>query len=350
MAPSCNIAPIPHTNILLSLIYPSITALTPSIIHLIDRLYRDCLLRHALAHSQSSCLCSLHQAFIHSPVISFIPPHHNKPQPQTFIMVSLITVLCSALLAGVAIAQGGSPTTNFSSAQINAVESAIPLADRSELSSCHHPRAIVSRLTNVPSSRYMVQWSRLHLRYPLWWRCCKQHLFWRKYSTIPVVFHPSSLETACLDVSICTINVLHLIITKDTADGTLQADLTWNCLCTSNNSAPALQYYQPTMYNFICTNVLAQCIASTAGSSDEQQNCRNTIVCGTLDATNYTAPTTTSSSSSATATATSSGTGTATSSTSTATSLAAASFVKAGEGYGFGILGAALFAAMGFML
>ncbi|CEI64944.1 hypothetical protein FVEN_g3441 [Fusarium venenatum] len=39
--------------------------------------------------------------------------------------------------------------------------------------------------------------------------------------------------------------------------------LNWECTCSSNSSAPGLQYYTQTMPTFICENLFAQCISQT---------------------------------------------------------------------------------------
>lgn len=63
-----------------------------------------------------------------------------------------------------------------------------------------------------------------------------------------------------------------------------QMDLSYKCICGSNNSAPALQYYQQTMPTFICTRLFEDCIQQNIGSADGQEDCTNNIndLCGTI--------------------------------------------------------------------
>lgn len=109
------------------------------------------------------------------------------------------------------------------------------------------------------------------------------------------------------------------------------ATLSYNCICSSNSSAPGLQYYSESMPSFICRQAFSDCINTNAGNAAGQRNCTSTIgdVCGTLDIANYTAtPTTTSAgpSSATTAASTSaasSGTGASAAATSSSTAAAA---------------------------
>lgn len=61
-------------------------------------------------------------------------------------------------------------------------------------------------------------------------------------------------------------------------------DLSYKCTCSSNNSAPGLQYYTQTMPTFICNELLAQCIAENTQSSRDQDDCKKNIgdLCGTI--------------------------------------------------------------------
>lgn len=136
-----------------------------------------------------------------------------------------------------------------------------------------------------------------------------------------------------------------------------QTTLNFTCTCAANNSAPAEQYYVPTMISFICNQALGDCLKSTAGSQSQQQNCKNTIVCGqtNVSAVSSAAP----SSQSATGTATATGSRSAGQATATATnsgspgatpSKGAADAVKVGQEVKTGVLGAALFALFGLAL
>ncbi|KAF4963174.1 hypothetical protein FSARC_8800 [Fusarium sarcochroum] len=54
-------------------------------------------------------------------------------------------------------------------------------------------------------------------------------------------------------------------------------ELKWQCTCTSNSSAPGLQYYTQTMPTFICQTLFSQCITQYAGNSDGQKQCTSKI-------------------------------------------------------------------------
>ncbi|UZP33638.1 hypothetical protein NXS19_001454 [Fusarium pseudograminearum] len=52
--------------------------------------------------------------------------------------------------------------------------------------------------------------------------------------------------------------------------------LNWECTCSSNSSAPGLQYYTQTMPTFICENLFAQCISQTNTQSGSEE-CKKKI-------------------------------------------------------------------------
>lgn len=62
-------------------------------------------------------------------------------------------------------------------------------------------------------------------------------------------------------------------------------DLSYNCTCSSNNSAPGLEYYTGTMPTFICKELFSECIETNAGDADAQDACKENIDahCGRLD-------------------------------------------------------------------
>ncbi|KAM0471766.1 hypothetical protein ACHAPX_009159 [Trichoderma viride] len=90
-----------------------------------------------------------------------------------------------------------------------------------------------------------------------------------------------------------------------------QAELTFDCTCAANSSAPGLQYYTQTLPTFICQQLFSSCIQSNAGNADGQDECKSKIqkLCATQNpptiaevskqADASTAPATTTSSSSA---------------------------------------------------
>ncbi|MCJ1480929.1 hypothetical protein MMC06_001084 [Schaereria dolodes] len=129
-------------------------------------------------------------------------------------------------------------------------------------------------------------------------------------------------------------------------------DLTYDCTCSSNNSAPGLQYYMQSLPFFICQKSFDLCIAAHPDDSAGQSACNTTYVCGTLNASDANVATTSSASPSSTGTptstvATASSTGT-TSPSASATGKSAA--IKVGQDYGLGVLVAGLFAVLRFAL
>lgn len=56
-----------------------------------------------------------------------------------------------------------------------------------------------------------------------------------------------------------------------------QAELTFDCTCASNSSAPGLQYYTQTLPTFICQQLFSSCIQTNAGNADGQDDCKNKI-------------------------------------------------------------------------
>ncbi|MCJ1444007.1 MAG: hypothetical protein MMC23_004507 [Stictis urceolatum] len=125
--------------------------------------------------------------------------------------------------------------------------------------------------------------------------------------------------------------------------------LNFTCTCSSNNSAPALEYYVGTIPTYECQTLNGNCIAANAGDLSGQQNCNATYVCGTLDSKDAAAAQTSAAASSSAA-PTATGASQTTTASTAATSTAAAVALRLGEQYGAGILGAGLLAIMGAVL
>ena len=71
----------------------------------------------------------------------------------------------------------------------------------------------------------------------------------------------------------------------------LATTLEFDCLCTTNNSAPGLQYYTQTMPTFICEEEYQKCISEATNNAGAQAACAATekAECGHLDPANFTA-------------------------------------------------------------
>ncbi|OAQ98018.1 hypothetical protein LLEC1_01979 [Akanthomyces lecanii] len=63
--------------------------------------------------------------------------------------------------------------------------------------------------------------------------------------------------------------------------------LDYKCLCSSNSSAPGLEYYSQTMPTFICLKLFDLCNAQNVGNQRNQAACKTNIMslCGTQDPT-----------------------------------------------------------------
>ncbi|KAF7540914.1 hypothetical protein G7Z17_g12096 [Cylindrodendrum hubeiense] len=73
-------------------------------------------------------------------------------------------------------------------------------------------------------------------------------------------------------------NTCSLLCDNDTEEnGCTQGDLSWECTCSSNSSAPGLQYYTQTVPTFICQELYSQCITTNAGDSTLQEECVTNI-------------------------------------------------------------------------
>ncbi|KAF4977408.1 hypothetical protein FZEAL_6053 [Fusarium zealandicum] len=57
----------------------------------------------------------------------------------------------------------------------------------------------------------------------------------------------------------------------------VDATLKWECECSSNSSAPGLQYYTQTVPTFICQQLLATCIQENDASQRGQRECKENI-------------------------------------------------------------------------
>ncbi|EHK45288.1 uncharacterized protein TrAtP1_003557 [Trichoderma atroviride] len=136
-----------------------------------------------------------------------------------------------------------------------------------------------------------------------------------------------------------------------------QAQLTFDCTCASNNSAPGLQYYTQTLPTFICQQLFSSCIQSNAGNADGQDECKSKIqkLCATQNpptiaeiskqAEASTAAATTASTSSAGHASTTSAEQSASSSASSTSSKGAAAATMAPAGAGVFAMAAAGLAA-----
>ncbi|MCJ1329662.1 hypothetical protein MMC10_006342 [Thelotrema lepadinum] len=147
-------------------------------------------------------------------------------------------------------------------------------------------------------------------------------------------------------------------ISDNTCDAT---SLNFTCTCSSNNSAPALQYYNPTMLSFICNQALGDCLKANAQSQAQQANCKSTIVCGNssvgaVASAASSAPASTGTASPTSSSGSGSGSGstspssTASGSSGGSTSSAAAAIAQLSPEMATGMFGTALLAILGFAL
>ncbi|CAL3963934.1 hypothetical protein PZA11_001417 [Diplocarpon coronariae] len=133
------------------------------------------------------------------------------------------------------------------------------------------------------------------------------------------------------------------------------SDLSYECTCQANNSAPGLAYYTGTMPSFICQQVFQNCIAAGENDATAQAVCTKNEAanCGHLDADNFTAPATTSSSASSSPTGTRTNTqaATGTAATTSSSSAAAATLLPyLGHNFGAGAVALGAAAAFGYVL
>ena len=122
----------------------------------------------------------------------------------------------------------------------------------------------------------------------------------------------------------------------------LQSDLTYSCICSSNQSAPALQYYAGSLINFMCHRAAGDCNATHAGDLAGQKQCNNQFVCSDIKAEAQAVSSSSASASVASATSSS------TSNPSPSATKSAA--LKIGQDYGIGILAVAILGTFGFAL
>ncbi|KAK2603837.1 hypothetical protein QQS21_003961 [Conoideocrella luteorostrata] len=77
------------------------------------------------------------------------------------------------------------------------------------------------------------------------------------------------------------------LLCNNAADSNIctEADLKWNCTCSSNSSMPGIQYYKQTMPFYICTKLHEQCITANVGNQRGQESCNKDILalCATND-------------------------------------------------------------------
>jgi hypothetical protein len=55
-------------------------------------------------------------------------------------------------------------------------------------------------------------------------------------------------------------------------------ELSFDCKCASNDSAPGLQYYTQTLPTYICFEANGQCQVQFAGDAEGQEDCNNNIL------------------------------------------------------------------------
>jgi len=139
------------------------------------------------------------------------------------------------------------------------------------------------------------------------------------------------------------------------------ADLTFTCLCASNNSVPGLQYYLNTIPTQKCTSAYGSCVQDHPNDLTGITACATDInsTCGTIDSTKSSIGSSSSSSSAAASSTSASSTSSQSASSTTASSTstpstkanaAAAVYVGTAQQYGLGALAAGAIAAFGFML
>ncbi|GKU01446.1 pci protein [Fusarium langsethiae] len=72
-------------------------------------------------------------------------------------------------------------------------------------------------------------------------------------------------------------NTCDTLCKDDTVTNNCNDDtLNWECTCSSNSSAPGLQYYTQTMPTFICESLFAQCISQT-NTQKGSEECKSKI-------------------------------------------------------------------------
>ena len=127
--------------------------------------------------------------------------------------------------------------------------------------------------------------------------------------------------------------------------------LTYNCICSSNGSAPGLQYYTQSMPTYICEQVFANCIAAGENDAAAQKVCRENEAknCGKLDPDKYVAGSSASASSSDAPPTPTAPTSPTTATPSAAASSAAASALNIGREYGVALLAAGISGIFGLM-
>jgi len=128
--------------------------------------------------------------------------------------------------------------------------------------------------------------------------------------------------------------------------------LQYSCLCSSNGSAPGLEYYQQSLPSYICVQANNDCILANVGNKNGQDNCTTSIKsqCGNLTVQANQASGSTSATSAATqapsATGGSNAGGTAAPSTSTSSAWAVPTANPARYGNAAAVAAIGLFAYM----
>ncbi|KAJ6787149.1 hypothetical protein PWT90_05410 [Aphanocladium album] len=111
-------------------------------------------------------------------------------------------------------------------------------------------------------------------------------------SSLDMKIDPNSV-TAQVRAQWCAAESSSCSVLCDNTDTTNQCDrntLDYKCICGSNSSAPALQYYTQTMPTFICNELFTQCNTQNVGNRNNQQACETNIRshCGDQDPTKAT--------------------------------------------------------------
>ena len=258
------------------------------------------------------------------------------------MLSSFATILCTSLLAGVAIAQA--PNANFTQDQISRTLRETPQTELCRYLAMRHVTSYVKTdsLTLYLLS-FLVYWSAQLLWYPLQWKYCS----WSEYVHY------------CKFRSLVPNSIIYTILPRKDHKLTRlqsQAALNYTCTCAANNSAPALQFYEPTITSFICNVVLGDCLKDHVSDQASQDNCKKTIVCGSSNVTTFqasaapSAAATTSGASPSGTGSSSETSGTASTSTPSASPTSGAIALNFGQQYGVGVLSAGLLAIMGLAL
>ncbi|KAL0936422.1 pci domain-containing protein [Colletotrichum truncatum] len=131
------------------------------------------------------------------------------------------------------------------------------------------------------------------------------------------VYSNTDVNVAAIDLNLkaswCTgqRNTCNILCDRTTANDCEPTTLKYTCTC-NNGTAPGLEYYKQTIPTFICLQAFEDCIQANVGDSRGQGNCTTNIrsQCGTIDAQENDAATTTTTTSAPTNTPAGTGSGT----------------------------------------